>query len=105
MESIQLARYFADFLSRFGGEKIEIIETKNNKLFKHLVVCTAKDKTMAQELLVDLISFAKNEFNILHVGLEGYKKADWVVVDFSNVIVHIFQPQTRQNFCLEKLWK
>jgi len=39
----------------------------------------------------------------LHV--EGMQAGDWIVLDYSDVVVHLFQPGLREKFSLEKLWK
>lgn len=36
--------------------------------------------------------------------LEGMKEGDWVVLDYSEVIIHLFQPGLREKYSLEKLW-
>ena len=36
---------------------------------------------------------------------EGLQTGDWIVLDFSEVIVHLFQPGLREKYSLEKLWK
>ena len=77
--------------------KIEIVEVKNGNMFKYLVICTAKDKYYSQNLLIELLEYAKSQFNLVNLGLEGYKKADWIIVDFGKIFVHIFQSKTRQN--------
>ena len=105
METLNLARYFSDFLSKCGATDVEILEIKNGNIFKYLVVSTVPDKYYAQGVLVDLLDYAKSQFNLVNLGLEGYKRADWVIVDFGKVFVHIFQPKARQKFNIEKLWK
>lgn len=105
MEVLNLARYFSDFLSKCGAENTEIIEVKNGNVFKYLVVCTAQDKYYAQGLLVALLDYAKSQFNLVNLGLEGYKRADWIIVDFGSLFVEIFQPKAREKFNIEKLWK
>ncbi len=38
------------------------------------------------------------------LGIEGYQEARWVLIDVSDVIVHIFQPDVRAYYDLERLW-
>jgi ribosome-associated protein len=39
-----------------------------------------------------------------YIGLEGYEYGEWVLVDYGSVIVHIFHPQKREFYALERLW-
>ena len=105
METLNLARYFSDFLNSCGAGNTEILEIKNGNIFNYLVVCTAPNKLYAQNLLIDLLDYAKTQFNVVNLGLEGYKRADWIIVDFGKIFVHIFQEKTRSKFNIEKLWK
>lgn len=105
MDTLNLARFYADFLNKSNAIKTEIIETKSSKVFDYFVVCTAKDKISAQTLLIDLLDYAKSELNQINSGLEGYKKADWIIADYGKVAVHIFLEKTREKFNMEKLWR
>lgn len=105
MDSLALARFFSDFLSKYGGSRVEILGSKNSKIFNNIVVCTAYDNYNAQLLLVDLLDYAKLEFGLINCGLEGYKKGDWIVVDFDKVFVHIFTEKAREKYNIEKLWR
>jgi ribosome-associated protein len=42
----------------------------------------------------------------VHVShIEGQKEGDWIVVDFSDVVVHLFIPEMREKYALEELWQ
>jgi ribosome-associated protein len=43
-------------------------------------------------------------YGIKNVGLEGIDSSDWVVVDAGDVIVHIFRPEVRAFYNIEKMW-
>ena len=38
------------------------------------------------------------------LGIEGYPEGRWLLMDFSDVIVHVFQPDVRRHYDLERLW-
>ena len=55
--------------------------------------------TMAEHLREKLKSLG-----IKSVSVEGLSQGDWVLIDGGDVIVHLFRPEIREFYCLEKLW-
>ena len=41
----------------------------------------------------------------INCKIEGKENADWVLLDFGNVVVHIFKPEVRDYYQLEKMWR
>jgi len=41
----------------------------------------------------------------INCKIEGKENADWILLDFGNVIVHIFKPEVREYYQIEKMWK
>ncbi len=44
------------------------------------------------------------EEKIAPFHLDGQQEGDWVVLDYGEVVVHLFTPEMREKYCLEKLW-
>jgi ribosome-associated protein len=69
----------------------------------YFVVCTGANdrqvKTIAEEVEKRL-----KEAGLRPIGREGDREAVWVLLDFGEVVVHVFQPQEREFYRLEKLW-
>lgn len=55
--------------------------------------------------LTDEVEFQlKEKFNVVPDHMEGYQAADWIVMDYGDVVVHIFHEKAREYYSLEKLW-
>jgi iojap-like protein len=55
--------------------------------------------------LADEVEFQlKERFNVVPDHIEGYQAADWIVMDYGDVVVHIFHEKAREYYSLEKLW-
>ncbi|MEG1609674.1 MAG: ribosome silencing factor [Bilophila sp.] len=69
-----------------------------------VVVVTASSLRHAQSLADGLMQQC-TEHNYEFLRMEGYQTAQWVLVDLNDIVVHIFQSETRDLFRLEALWK
>ncbi len=55
--------------------------------------------------LADEVEFQlKEKFHVVPNHMEGYQAADWIVMDYGDVVVHIFHEKAREYYSLEKLW-
>ena len=55
--------------------------------------------------LADEVEFQlKEKFNVVPDHMEGYQAADWIVMDYGDVVVHIFHEKASEYYSLEKLW-
>jgi ribosome-associated protein len=52
----------------------------------------------------DAIAEALAQVGEKPLGIEGYQEGRWLLMDFSDVIVHVFQPDVRRHYDLERLW-
>jgi len=72
-------------------------------LCDYFVICSASSniraKTIAEHVRMELKQRGQS---ILHS--EGIKEGSWIVLDFGDVVVHIFQSDIRQYYNLEQLW-
>ncbi len=68
-----------------------------------IVLATARTGRHAQALADHVLDMAGSE-NIEYLGMEGYKGAEWVLMDLNDVVVHIFQSEVRSFYNLEGLW-
>ncbi len=54
--------------------------------------------------IADAIQAALSELGEAPLGVEGYDDARWILIDYSDTIVHVFQSETRIKYDLERLW-
>jgi ribosome-associated protein len=68
------------------------------------VICTGTSNTHVNGLADSVDGFVKKKTGEDAWHVEGYRQGDWVLIDYINVVVHIFQPEARTFYALEKLW-
>lgn len=54
--------------------------------------------------LSDAVVEALEKAGYEHIPVEGKESCEWVLVDAGNIIVHLFKPETRTHYNLEKMW-
>ena len=72
-------------------------------LADYFVICSATSSTQVQAL-GDTLEKAMDELGAELLQKEGKQGINWILMDYSDVIVHIFYQETREFYGLEKLW-
>ena len=86
------------------AQKVVVIDLKGKTaIADYMVIASGTSQrqvsTMAEHLRVRLKSLG-----IKSVSVEGISQGDWVLIDGGDVIVHLFRPEIREFYDLEKLW-
>lgn len=69
----------------------------------YFVIATGTSSTQVKAL-ADEVDYKLSEQKIMPDRVEGYQTAQWILLDYSNVLVHVFYGQTREFYSLERLW-
>ena len=67
------------------------------------VVCSGRATTQVRTLCDELEDKAA-EFELSVIRKEGYGEGRWIVIDFGHILVHIFHPEEREFYNMERLW-
>ena len=70
----------------------------------YFLVCTGANQRQIQAI-TDEIGQKLKERGEYPISLEGYKDAEWVLVDYGDFVIHIFSPRARAYYDLERLWR
>jgi ribosome-associated protein len=73
-------------------------------LADHFIICSANSERQLKALTGDLARQLKAEVG-RPLNIEGEPESGWVLVDYGDVVVHIFMPAMREYYALEELWK
>lgn len=73
-------------------------------LSDYFVVATGFSKTQVRAIADSITEKAATEHQLQPLRVEGKADGSWVLMDYGDVIVHIFLPQEREYYCLEAFW-
>jgi len=74
-------------------------------LFDRFIICTATSTTHAEALFENVLMTVKKNLGIFPKQTEGVGNAQWILVDYFDMIVHIFLAESRNFYNIEGLWK
>ena len=84
-------------------EVISIALAGKSNIADHMVIATGRSTRQVASMAVKLADKIKERFG-RSVRIEGLPAADWVLIDADDVIVHIFRPEVRNFYNLERMW-
>ena len=105
MNSFELAKKISVILEDRHASNVEMIDlTEKSTVADYFVVATAKN-TSHVRALCDEVEEGLEKEEIFVSRKEGLRDGRWAVLDYDDILVHVFNSDTRDFFCLEKLWK
>jgi len=69
----------------------------------YMVICSGRSSRQVAAISEKLVDRLKQDFR-LSCKMEGKETGDWVLIDTGDVIVHVFRPEVREFYQLEKMW-
>src|SRR5579864_875407 len=104
-EALRLARRIVDLASDKQASDIVLLDIRGISLIAdYFVICTAGSERQTAAILKDLGEKVLEEFRRKPLHTEGAADSGWVLLDYGDVIVHIFSPSQRSFYDLEQLW-
>lgn len=104
MESPQLAQIVLDALDDLKANDLQQIEIADISSIADIMIIASGTSNRHVKSLADNVEVEAKKRGVRAIGVEGADSAEWVLVDFGGVIVHIMLPATRVFYDLESLW-
>ena len=104
MKVPEIQKYIEKILDNNKAQNITIIDLKNKSyIADYMIVASGTSSRHLQSLSENLVTELK-KCGINNCRIEGRDSADWKLVDAHDVIVHLFHPEKREFYNLEKMW-
>lgn len=105
-DALDIAHLLVETLDEKKGEDILLLDLTGVCSFAdYFVFCSGTSERMLRALAEEAQLSLKKKFSLHARGVEGQSDAGWILMDYGDVILHLFAPDTRSYYSLEELWR
>jgi ribosome-associated protein len=104
LEADELARQIVDAVSDKQAEDVLLLDIRNVASFADFFVIANGTTNRQIQAIIEAVEQTAKAAGAKTLGREGEPDSGWVLIDYGDVIVHIFAPEEREFYDLEGLW-
>ncbi|MEP7015387.1 MAG: ribosome silencing factor [Verrucomicrobiota bacterium] len=105
MTAEKLARTCAELASDKKAEDIVVLDLRAISTFTDFfVICSANSEPQLKAIAGEIEGRLKQQHDTRAAAVDGFPVSQWIVLDYLNVVVHIFHRDKREFYSLEDLW-
>ena len=91
-------------LDKKKAEDIRVIGITNLTIIADYFIIATGTSTTQVKALADEVEYQLSQSGVEPKGSEGYRSSTWIVLDYADIVVHVFYRDTRNEYQLERLW-
>jgi ribosome-associated protein len=100
-----LARRIAGIVDAKQGEDLVALDVRGLVAYTDfLLIATARNERLAKAIHDEVYVRLKREDGLLPARVEGEREARWVLIDYLDCVLHVFVPEMRDRYRLDRLW-
>lgn len=102
----ELARVIVDIVEDVKGENIVMMDLREVTIITDFfVICTSDNERQAKAIVDRVNETVKKDYKVQPWRVEGNASGGWILMDYADVVVHVFSEAMREYYGLEELWK
>ena len=106
VETEQCVDRIVDFIMDKKGEDIVVLDLREvTSIADFFIIATGSSSVHVKAIADEVYEQLKKEEHIAPWHFEGYEAQKWILLDYVDIVVHIFDAVTRSYYMLEKLWE
>jgi ribosome-associated protein len=87
------------------GEDIAVLDMRSiTPVFDYFVIVTGNSRRQLHAISEEIERVLQQELRDKRMGIEGYEESRWILLDYGNVVIHLFDQETREFYALEDFW-
>ncbi len=100
-----LIKHMVDAIQERKGKQIKIVDmTKIDSVCDYFVICEGNSNTQISAICDSIWDHVREQCGVKPFAAEGLQNAVWIAMDYGDIMVHIFDRETRRFYDLEHLW-
>jgi ribosome-associated protein len=105
-EDKKLLEHIFEGILKIKGKKIVCINLQKleHAVCDYFVICSGESSTQVSSIAESVVEQVRDQLNLRPGHKEGFENAQWVLIDYGYVVVHVFQDTQREFYKLEDLW-
>lgn len=105
MKGLELSTAIAKILDEKKAQDVKVLKIEDLTVVTDYIVIATGTSTTQVKALADEVDFKLGQlYNLQPTRVEGYESKNWILMDYDTVIVHVFHPEARNYYNLDKLW-
>lgn len=104
MTSNEVLKNAVKILDSKKADDLTAIKIKDLTILAEYFIIASGNSNTQVRAMADEVEFKLGEMGFQPYKIEGYQSANWIVLDYVDVVIHIFQTQTREFYSLDRLW-
>lgn len=105
LDSRQAAKLAVEALKDKKAIDIKILDIKNVTVIADYFIIASGSNVNQVQAMADSVEEALGKEGMNPKQIEGYRAANWILMDYNDIIVHIFSEQDRVFYDLERIWR
>ena len=101
-----LIAHIIEAIEDVKGEEINVLDLRKieNSVCKYFIVCSGNSNTQVRAISGSVQKMVSKAIQEKPWHVEGLDTSEWILMDFVDVVLHVFQKQTREHYDIESLW-
>lgn len=107
VENEEIVKNIIEGIQEKKGEKIVIVNL--NKLAEapcsYFVICQGNSNTQVNSIAISIKDYVTEKIKVKPYAMDGFENCQWIAMDYGQIIVHVFQRESREFYDIEHLWE
>lgn len=106
-ETQQLVKAIIEGIQEKKGKQIVVADLRSigDTICQYFIICQGNSPSQVEAIADSIVEFTRKQKQVKPTAIDGLRNAEWVAMDYSDIIVHVFLPAAHDFYDIEHLWE